>query len=37
MCVIEWFNENHFDYRGLIQKGLALDATGKNVYLRNKN
>ena len=31
--VIEWFNENHFDYRGLIPKGLALDATGKNIYI----
>jgi hypothetical protein len=30
--VIDWLNENHFDYRGLIEKGLALDATGKNIY-----
>ena len=30
--VIDWFNKNHFDYRGLIQKGLALDATGLNIY-----
>ena len=30
--VIDWLNENHFDYRGLIEKGLAIDATGKNVY-----
>ena len=29
---IDWFNKNHFDYRGLIDKGLALDATGKNIY-----
>lgn len=28
----EWYNENHFDYRGLIEKGLALDATGLNIY-----
>ena len=28
----DWLNKNHFDYRGLILKGLALDATGKNVY-----
>ena len=28
----DWLNKNHFDYRGLIEKGLALDATGKNVY-----
>lgn len=27
-----WLNENHFDYRGLIEKGLAIDATGKNIY-----
>ena len=30
--VIDWLNENHFDYRGLIEKGLAIDATGLNVY-----
>ena len=29
---IDWLNKNHFDYRGLIPKGLALDATGKNIY-----
>lgn len=29
---IDWFNKNHFDYRGLIEKGLAIDATGKNIY-----
>lgn len=29
---VDWFNKNHFDYRGLIEKGLALDATGKNIY-----
>jgi hypothetical protein len=29
---IDWLNAHHFDYRGLIEKGLALDATGKNVY-----
>lgn len=27
-----WFNKNHFDYRGLIDKGLALDATTINIY-----
>jgi hypothetical protein len=27
-----WLNKHHFDYRGLIPKGLALDATGKNIY-----
>lgn len=29
---IEWLNKNHFDYRGLIKKGLAIDATGLNIY-----
>ena len=29
---IDWFNKNHFDYRGLIPKGLANDATGLNIY-----
>lgn len=24
--------KNHFDYRGLIPKGLAIDATDKNIY-----
>jgi len=24
---IDWLNKNHFDYRGLIEKGLALPAT----------
>lgn len=28
----DWFNKNHFDYRHLIEKGLALDATGLNIY-----
>ena len=33
-CVpqIDWLNKNHFDYRGLIEKGLAIDATGLNIY-----
>lgn len=30
--LIDWLNKNHFDYRGLIPKGLAIDATGKNIY-----
>jgi hypothetical protein len=29
---IDWFNKNHFDYRRLIEKGLANDATGLNIY-----
>ena len=28
----DWYNENHFDYRGLIDKGLAIDATNLNIY-----
>lgn len=28
----DWFNKNHFDYRGLIPMGLANDATGLNIY-----
>ena len=28
----EYLIENHFDYRDLIPKGLAIDATGLNVY-----
>ena len=30
--LIDWLNKNHFDYRGLIEKELAIDATGLNVY-----
>ena len=30
--VIDWFNKYHFDYRGLIEKGLAIAATGLNIY-----
>lgn len=29
---INWLNENHFDYRGLINKGLAIDVTNLNIY-----
>lgn len=32
LAVLEWFNKNHFDYRGLIEKGLAIDATGLKIY-----
>ena len=28
----DWMNAHHFDYRGLIEKGLALDATNLNIY-----
>ena len=29
---VDWLNKNHFDYRGLIEMGLAIDATGKHIY-----
>ena len=28
----DWYNKNHFDYRGLIPMDLAIDATGLNIY-----
>lgn len=30
--LFDWLNKNHFDYRGLIPKGLAIDATNLNIY-----
>lgn len=30
--LINWLNKNHLDYRGLIPMGLAIDATGLNIY-----
>ena len=30
--VQDYLNKNHFDYRGLIEKGLAIDATNLNIY-----
>ena len=29
---IDWYNKNHFDYRGLIPKDLANDATNLGIY-----
>ena len=29
---VDFFHKNHIDYRGLIDKGLANDATGLNIY-----
>ena len=29
---IDYLNANYFDYRGLIEKGLAIDATGTDIY-----
>ena len=30
--LIDFYNKNHFDYRSLIPMGLAIDATGLNIY-----
>jgi hypothetical protein len=30
--VVDFYNKNHLDYRGLIPMGLAEDATGLNIY-----
>ena len=30
--MIHWLNKNHFDYRELISKGLAINATNLNIY-----
>lgn len=30
--VQDYLNKNHFDYRGLIEKELAIDATELNIY-----
>jgi hypothetical protein len=30
--IFDWLNKNHLDYRGLIEKSLAIDATGLNIY-----
>lgn len=30
--VVDFYNKNHIDYRGLIPMGLALDATELNIY-----
>ena len=32
ILLIDWLNAHHFDYRCLIEKGLAIDATGLNIY-----
>ena len=31
-ALTKWLDENMFDWRGLIPKGLAIDATSKNIY-----
>ena len=30
--LIKFFHSHHIDYRGLIEKGLAIDATNLNIY-----
>ena len=32
LAVLEWFYKNHFDVNNLIPMGLAIDATGLNIY-----
>ena len=32
-AVFDWLNAHHFDYRGLIEKGLALEATEDMYYI----
>lgn len=30
--IVEFYNENHIDYNGLIEKSLAIDCTNLNIY-----
>ena len=32
LALLEWFYKNHFDINNLIPAGLAIDATGLNIY-----
>ena len=32
LCRIDFYHKHHFDYRGLIPMGLAIDATNLNIY-----
>ncbi len=34
---LDWLNANHFDYRGLIPKGLALEVTPDNNPYKDNN
>lgn len=29
---VDWLNKNHFDFRNLIGRGLAIDCTNLNIY-----
>lgn len=31
-CLLDFYHKYHFDYRGLIPMGLAINATNKNIY-----
>lgn len=33
--IVDWLNSNHFDYRGLIKKGLAIEVTEENNPYEN--
>ena len=30
--IVKWLNKNHFDYNGLIERDLAIDASTLNIY-----
>lgn len=32
LAIQDWLDSHHIDYRGLITRGLALDATNKGIY-----
>ena len=34
--IVDWLNAHHFDFRDLIEKGLAIDATGLNIYIKDR-
>lgn len=34
---VDFYNKYHFDWRGLIEKGLAIDATNLNIYDKEYN
>ena len=31
-CLMDFYHKYHFDYRGLIRLGLAIDSTNLNIY-----
>ena len=33
--IVDWLNSHHFDYRGLIEKGLALEAPDGMYDIKN--